>query len=730
VWQDRGIPGAWAAVTFYALNTVILDSETPSPHVQQATSAGTSGLTAPASFTSGSTVGATVPDNAVVWTDQGQVGSNTAFSWQMNTNYTPGYMIVDAAYHVQEATQASTGMSSSAPPKFVDGGTVIDGLIWTFVTGPVVPYPPAAPVAVGTQIIDPNLKLQKAIEAGTPKPLTTGAQWQISGTTIDDAVIWTESHPGWAPGTYTVGNAGTLILDTNNNVELVTNNNLANKVNSSSGITGPSQPSAGGRNAWNMTTGGYTIDGLQWTTTLVSPDTSVIARYPVGVTTLQSLALDPLIVDCTAGCNYPLPPLQVSSVITSPGSTNPTFLSSPGFWLGDKQYPNFYKLDFATGTPTQFSANGPINTGGTPCSTCEPEGGIQGLGIYASEGANQPGLAKLLPPSNNLTGNSQIGYFPSSTANTKYVQNSLQQTLLTGSTVASSMGPFALYASPVAPGSCFDDSTGNPPCLATFQPGLNAPGAIAFPIMWKSDIPLPSSGNLVVSSTQVVTENFDFPMNFQSFSNDVQLDSLLDVTTLVGVDRPGGTSKSSTLHGYQLKSGNGKAENNYGCTYLSPLSPSCFANPGTIPIKFSCSNLQGNSLASYGVTKTTPWGPNMQVLEFPNAPIPIPQGFNPASSLCKGTANTGSAPNQANAGRNANLVPTACTASQLPSSNGANTASLNGGHWQYNWAVQSTSKGVVYQVCTYDDSTGSWSSTGQKGAPFCSGFFYVKNSCP
>jgi hypothetical protein len=816
-WADLG-QAVWRANFSYGLNAIIVDEN---GNVQQVTTAGTTGSTMP-SFSSSPTM-----DGSVVWTNQGPL-AGSAFTWQPNTTYNLNAMIVDSNNHVELATTNPQGMSGGGPnpPAFVDGGSVIDGLIWADQGTPAwmpnypyliagnVPVPPPGSYILdsnnhletvtvpgvsgpaphpqwplnpgvtidgliwadvgawqkgtpyftlfqpnvfvpGTAVGDSNFHVHTVVATGTSgsgampagtfanpgwndigicsAPCTNGGL-TAAGITIDNAVIWTESHPTWtANHVYTVGTPGTLILDTNNNVELVTNNQTLNlntpENNSPIGTSGPNQPSAGGRNAWNVTTGGYTIDGLQWTTTLVSPDTTVIARYPVGVTTLQSLALDPLIVDCTAGCNYPLPPLQVSSVITSPGSTNPTSLSSPGFWLGDKQYPNFYKLDFATGTPTQFSANGPINTGGTPCSTCEPEGGIQGLGIYASEGANQPGLAKLLPPSNNLTGNSQIGYFPSSTANTTYVQNSLEQTLLNGSTVASSMGPFALYASPVAPGSCFYDSTGNPPCLATFQPG--GTGTI-FPIMWKSDIPLPSSGSLVVSSTQTVSENFDFPTNFQSFSNDVQLDSLLDVTTVVGLDKPGGTSKSSTLGASQLKSGNGKVEENYGCTYNSPLGASCYANPGTIPIKFSCSNLQGNSLGSYGVTKTTPWGPNIQVVEFPNAPIPPPQNFDPTSSLCNGTASTGSAPNQANAGKNAsNLVPTACTAALLPSSNGATTAVLNGNHWQYNWSVQSTSNGVVYQVCTYDDSTGSWSSpTGQKGTPFCSGFFYVKNSCP
>ena len=172
-----------------------------------------------------------------------------------------------------------------------------------------------------------------------------------------------------------------------------------------------------------------------------------------------------------AGCSYPLPPLKVTSVITSPGLNNPT-LGSPGFWLGDSQSPNFYKLDFASGTPTTFSANGPINIAGTQhCTTCATITGIQGLGVYDSEGANQPGLAKLLFNTSNTATNNETGYFPSSTANATTTKNSLELTLYNGTSPAANLGPFAMYASAVSPLSCFDDSTGNPPCLGTFQPG-------------------------------------------------------------------------------------------------------------------------------------------------------------------------------------------------------------------------------------------------------------------
>jgi len=531
----------------------------------------------------------------------------------------------------------------------------------------------------------------------------------------DNAVIWTESHPSRLKNTTYVLNA--IVLDAFTPLPHVQQVSLA-------GTTGTADPFTG----FSDTGGISAVDGLQWQNQ-TSPAIAVVARYPVNTPTIQSLALDPLIVDCTGGCSYPLPALKVTSVITSSGS-NPTLIAS-GFWLGDNQNPNVWKLDFASGTPVEFDANGGCSSPG-----CTPQGGIQGLGIYGSESANQPGLAKLLFNNNPAPANTQRAFFPSSTANSIYSLNSLALTLYNGSSPAASLLPFAVYASAVAPNSCFDDSTGHPFCLGSFQPGPPAGTGTVFPIMWKMDVPLPSSNNLALSPTQTLVGNFDFPTHFQSLSNDVTLDSQFDVTTLVGLDSPIYRSPS-TSHGSQLKSANGQPENNYNCINNSPVispSKSCYANAGTLPIKFSCSNLGRDSLANYGVTPSTPWGPTLQIIEF--GPPPIPSPFPPASGgLCDGTANTGSAPSQANANNLSNtapiLAPGGCETAQLPSSNHATTYTFKSNMWTYNWQVQSTSAGVVYQICTFDDSDGSWDkSAGRKGTPFCTLPFYVKNSCP
>src|SRR5439155_16297595 len=64
----------------------------------------------------------------------------------------------------------------------------------------------------------------------------------------------------------------------------------------------------------------------------------IVARYPVNisspVSTLQALALDPLVSDCSSigSCSSSVPPPKVSN-----------------FWLGDSESPNFYEVNFGSG---------------------------------------------------------------------------------------------------------------------------------------------------------------------------------------------------------------------------------------------------------------------------------------------------------------------------------------------------------------------------------------------
>jgi len=741
VWADQG---GWTANTLYSVGRTVGDTNA---HLWQVAIAGKSGLGQPLFTSNDSPPGSGITyDNAVTWTNRG-----APLPWSASTAYTVGQFILDSnsPQHVQQVSavtgDTTTGANEPQPcpaqpcqtGQWQDGptpgGMTQDNNV-TWIDRGVAAWQATHTYNLTDAAFD-GANIEQVTTAGTSA--ATSPSWNIllGGPTIDGlkwsdqgSFAWQATHVYAPPANATDANG--IVVDPTGNVQKVTTG-------------GTSGPAAVGSNpptpysGWNETTGGVTTDGLQWKDQSTSPQ--VVARYRVNSTsiqtTLQSLALDPLIVDCTAGCSFPFS-LKVTSVITSPGTTNASSLSSPGFWMGDNSNPYVWKLDFASGTAVQFFANG-----GCSPPNCTLQGGIQGLGIYGSEGSNQPGLARLLfnDGSTGAPPNPQTGVFPSSGADpafVKFVKNSLDLTLLNGSSPAPSLGPFALYASPVAPLSCFDDSPGNPFCLGSFQPGPLPGTGTNFPIMWKNDIPLPSSGNLALSSTQTLAGNFDFPTNFRSLSNDVALDSLFDTTTLVGLDLPGFT-KPSTVHGRQQTGKNGTAEQDFKCAFTSPVispSHSCFANPGTLPLKFSCSQLTATQMAKYGVSSSTPWGPNFQVVEFPGAPIPIPTGFSPPppNPLCNGTASTGSVPSSANAGNNASqLQPGGCTVAQLPGTDGP-TATFRGGTWAYNWTPKSTSAGVVYQILAYDDSDGTWfnPSTPKKGKPVSSGFFYVKNSCP
>lgn len=119
VWTDQGSP-AWAGTTAYALGAVILDG---SGHIQQVTTAGTSGSSTP-TF---SITGGTTTDGTVTWTDRGTP------AWSASTYYFAGSLIIDGSSHIQKATGA--GLSGGSTPTFsTTGGTVNDptgSVVWT-----------------------------------------------------------------------------------------------------------------------------------------------------------------------------------------------------------------------------------------------------------------------------------------------------------------------------------------------------------------------------------------------------------------------------------------------------------------------------------------------------------------------------------------------------------------------------------------------------------------------
>lgn len=122
VWMDKG-SAAWAASHAYALGAVILD---PAGHIQLVTTAGTSGSTIPTFNDAGGTTPDPASGGTLVWTDQG------AAAWAAATAY-PAGSFIKASGHAQKAT--SGGISAATTPTFsTSGGTVNDptgSVVWT-----------------------------------------------------------------------------------------------------------------------------------------------------------------------------------------------------------------------------------------------------------------------------------------------------------------------------------------------------------------------------------------------------------------------------------------------------------------------------------------------------------------------------------------------------------------------------------------------------------------------
>jgi hypothetical protein len=125
------------------------------------------------------------------------------------------------------------------------------------------PWQASHAYTVGKEILDSNFVIEMVITAGTSGATKPTWNTTAGGTTTDGGVTWvalgtTAATPGaWAPHAHYP--LGTTILDSNNNLELVTNSN-------GSGNSANNQP------AWNTTVGGTTPDAtLTWTNMGVNP---------------------------------------------------------------------------------------------------------------------------------------------------------------------------------------------------------------------------------------------------------------------------------------------------------------------------------------------------------------------------------------------------------------------------------------------------------------------------
>jgi hypothetical protein len=397
----------------------------------------------------------------------------------------------------------------------------------------------------------------------------------VDGNLVSCALLLDTGGPGLIAPPWQAGHQYTLnqtILDASLHVQKVT-------AVSGSGKSGSTAP------VWNDTGTGTTVDNkVTWT----HQGTSVVARYPVtGKSTLKALTLDPFVTDCTGNGGTAC----FSGYTPAPKISN--------FWLGDNGSSNFYKLDFTTGgngTPAALDAN----FGPTVCPTCSTVSSIQGIGIYGAEGANQPGLAKLLLPT-------QIGTNPAtSTQTVQFLGNTETVSLYNLATPVN----LALYASLVDRTSCFNDQNSALQCRAIPSDSNKA-------IVWKIDVPQGSVDSLGTASIAAKYASSAFDNSTDGFT-----DMLYDTTVLVGTGDPATFTKPSVQSQHEvLFSAAGSL-----CSFLSPSANTCYrTNRGTLP--FSVPQCSGLSVSAFqGLGLQAPSGGLSLVQTFPNgsqAPLPV-----------------------------------------------------------------------------------------------------------
>jgi len=213
---DPGV--AWAANTAYTAGQTITD---PNSNIQQVTTAGTSGATQPASW---STVyGGTTKDGSAIWTNIGLAWEPLfvdcsavvragglprrryvlpsqplpLMQWQSNTDFAAGEFIIDGNQNVQ---LVQTGGTSGGPPPnwpTAFGKTTTDGTVVWIENGPSS-WQPNAAFAAGQFVFDSNGNMQHVLTAGvsgSSAPVWNG----VYLPTADGTVTWINNGSGNPP---------------------------------------------------------------------------------------------------------------------------------------------------------------------------------------------------------------------------------------------------------------------------------------------------------------------------------------------------------------------------------------------------------------------------------------------------------------------------------------------------------------------------------------------------
>jgi hypothetical protein len=227
-WSMLGVPVAligfdpgigWKATTAYTVAQFITD---PSGDIQRVTTAGTSGGSEPASW---STVfGATTTDGGVTWTNAGRgwkplfVDCSTVVRagglprnryvlpsqpppllvWQPNTSFAANSFIIDPNNNVQiVATVGTTGAARPQTWAAAFGQSTNDGSVTWKNNGPAS-WHPNTTFALGQFLYDSSNNLQTVVQAGTSGPAQP--DWNgIYLPTSDGNMTWMNSGSGNPP---------------------------------------------------------------------------------------------------------------------------------------------------------------------------------------------------------------------------------------------------------------------------------------------------------------------------------------------------------------------------------------------------------------------------------------------------------------------------------------------------------------------------------------------------
>lgn len=678
VWTDKG-QKQWTTKTSYALNAVIID---PANHLQQVTTAGTSGNKQPTWNDSGGTT----KDSSVTWTDRGSIAwhANHAYSLPRNPPPIPVWdplaLAVGTNFHLEQVSKAGT--SGPSTPTWTS--TTTDGLTWAdqalatgqgcienqiasldlsrwadavyFASGPggiiekvTTPLSSSSGCTVfadfgpnvtlhGIKVLPPNSMPTTCVSNSCPNA-NGGILVVATGTQFVDAELAPGDLPGNpnGPSDATEFSSGEEIQDVCTGLTLTS-------------APAPPGPSVSDSCALLLDAG----------------TGKIVARYPVGVTTLQALALDPIVTDCTGtNCTQTLPPAQVNNL-----------------WLGDSNSANFYEVNLGSGL-----TSGPINANANisqACPACPQFSSIQGLGIYAGVDANQTAnapITKLFAGNISQASNTQVVHFPLPIINTD--TNNLT---VTGNNLPAGNTSLNLYASLIAASTGANDQ--DLACRSTTSDPTKC-------IIWKVDAGLPAF------FPTVLTEKFAAPTTLLpplgiDFSTDVFVDEAFDTTTAVGNFDP--TGLKSSVHSLHEILGPNNGEVDGGCSYGGNLSNRCFNSPNNITFKFTCTSFPGASLQNYAGGN-----PDLVIVQDP---FPLPSPAPAPQPICQNTSS--------------GVPPT--TFCQLSGTGGTTNWRFDptANQFVFNWNVLGQG---TYRACTFDPT--------HKNTPFCVNFSVSTSaSCP